>query len=199
MFAVSRPRHRWRWGAWQENLRQDLAFVRSWVDTGPVDVFLVGGLGLAVRNGSFHRNHGDIDLAVFTHDLPAFSRHVAACGYDWAQPVAGLALTPWHRLDLARVVESPQAASALRLTRRTDSRVQRTPRRADFMDVMLLEERPAGIALLGYSAVVPREDFFPPTGVAGCRRLWLPNPQYKRHLPARWPRQRRDLRVAALA
>ena len=47
--------------------------------------------------------------------------------------------------------------------------------------------------LLGDEVDVPWDDFLPARPVVGSRRLWLPNVRYKRHLPARWPRQRRDL------
>ena len=198
VFAVSRPRHRWRVGAWQEQLRQDLDLVRSWIDAGDVDVFLVGGLGLAVRSRRFYRNHADIDLAIFDDDLPAFTRNAGAAGYRWARPVAGMAVSPWHRVDLARDVPEPHPSAPLRLTRLRGSRVERLLHRADFLDVMVLQRAYNGIALLGDDVVVPWEDFFPAVLVAGGRHLWLPNAAYKRHLPARWPRQRRDLRVAAL-
>lgn len=198
MFAVSRPRHRWRVGPWRERLRHDLTLVSSWIDAGDVDVFLVGGLGLAVRSGHFYRNHGDIDLAVFDVDLPAFAATAADAGYRWARPVAGLAVSPWHRVDVARDVPEPHPFSPLRLTRIRGSRVGRVMHRADFLDVMVLRRTPDGVAMLGDNVLVPLHDFFPAVAVPDCRRLWLPNAAYKRHLPARWPRQRRDLRIVAL-
>lgn len=190
---------------WREDLHDDVATVRSLVDAGPVGVYLVGGVGLALRSGRFYRNHADIDLAIFVDDLAAFAEHAARHGYEWARPVAGLALTPWRRLDVARPVamapgELPTGAapevSALRLVRRRTARLQRVRRRPDFMDVMLLESRADGVAMLGEGVVVPWPDFLPATALG--HRLLLPNPRYKAHLPARWPRQRRDLRTAAL-
>lgn len=193
VIAVSRPRHRWRLGAWQERLHRDLATLLEWSDAGPVDLYLVGGLGVAVRSGGFRRNHADIDLALFTDDLPRFTDYLADCGYHWARPVLGLAVSPWHRLDLARPVRSPRPPQALRVTRATPARLRRSALRTDFMDVMLMSRDPAGVTMIGDEVQVPWQDFLPAQRVAGSRHLWLPNLAYKRHLPTRWPRQRRDL------
>jgi hypothetical protein len=195
MLAVARPRNRWRFGPWRERLRADLGAVRSWVDAGPVDVYLVGGLGMAAHANAFYRNHGDIDLAVFTEDLDPFADYAASAGFRWAHAVAGVAVSPWHRVDLAVPISRPRADRPLRLIR-GDRRWMRTPSRAEFVDVMLLERQVAGVAMVGLSACVPWRDFLPAVTVADSRRLWLPNPRHKLHLPARWPRQRRDLRAA---
>lgn len=197
MFAVFRPRHRWRWGSWRQDLRDDIEVIRALVDSGPVDVYLVGGVGLALRSGHFYRNHADIDLAIFVDDLAAFSQHAASHGYGWASPVAGVAITPWRRIDVARPLAAPGEVTAgsgpLRLVRRRGSHLQRVTQRADFLDVMLLGSRADGAEMLGEGVVVPWEDFLPTEALG--RRLLLPNPRYKSHLPAPWPRQRRDLRV----
>ena len=197
MFAVSRPRHRWRWGTWRQGLADDIEVVRALVDSGPVDVYLVGGVGLALRSGHFYRNHADIDLAIFTDHLTAFAEHATSHGYEWASPVAGMAITPWRRIDVARPLAGPGEATAgsaaLRLVRRRGSHLQRISQRADFLDVMLLDSLPDGAAMLGQDVIVPWEDFLPAEALG--RRLLLPNPRYKSHLPAPWPRQRRDLRV----
>lgn len=189
---------------WRQALHDDVATVRALVDAGPVEVYLVGGVGLALRSGHFYRNHADIDLAIFVDDLAAFAEHAAGHGYEWARPIAGVAVTPWRRLDVARPLTVPQDGlpgaglaepCALRLVRRRNAVVHRIRRRPDFMDVMLLEARSDGVAMLGEGVVVPWSDFVPATALG--RRLLLPNPQYKVHLPARWPRQRRDLRTMA--
>ncbi len=193
VIAVSRRRHRWRLGAWQESLHRDLATLRDWADAGPVDLYLVGGLGLAVRSAQFRRNHADIDLALFTDDLPRFTDYLSDCGYHWARPVLGLAVSPWHRVDLARSVPDPGPARALRVSRATNTRVRHSAVRTDFMDVMLMRRGDTGVTMLGDEVDVPWDDFLPARPVVGSRRLWLPNVRYKRHLPARWPRQRRDL------
>lgn len=195
MLAVARPRNRWRVGPWRERLRADLGAVRRWVDAGPVDVYLVGGVGMAAHVDAFYRNHGDIDLAVFTEDLDQFADYVASSGFRWAHTVAGVAVSPWHRVDLAVAVSRPLADRPLRLIH-GDRRWLRTPSRAEFLDVMLLERRDDGVAMVGLPTCVPWDDFLPAVPVASSHRLWLPNPRHKQHLPARWPRQRRDLRMA---
>lgn len=196
VIAVSRPRHRWRLGAWQERLHRDIAAVRDWADAGPADLFLVGGLGLAVRSEGFRRNHADIDLALFTDELAPFTDYLHECGYQWARPVLGLALSPWHRIDLARPLADPQPTRPLRVARAVSPRVRRSRLRTDYMDIMLMHRDPSGVTMIGEDVRVPWSDFLPATPVSGARRLWLPNVSYKRHLPARWPRQRRDLSLA---
>ncbi len=199
MMAISRPRHRLRMGPWRQDLRDDVTEVCRWADAGPVDLYLVGGLGLAVRGVEFYRNHADIDLAFFADDLPAFSAYLADSGYHWAQPVMSLPLSPWHRVDLARPLPDPATARPLRVSRHRPIGVWRAARRTDFMDVMVMRRHEAGVEMLGHDAVVPWDDFLPAVTVPGSRRLLLPNARYKQHLPARWPRQRRDLKACVPA
>lgn len=195
MLAVARPRNRWRVGPWREQLRADLGAVRRWVDAGPVDVYLVGGVGMAAHADAFYRNHGDIDLAVFTEDLDEFADYVALSGFRWAHAVAGVAVSPWHRVDLAVPISRPLPDRPLRLIQ-GERRWLRTPSRAEFLDVMLLDRQVDGVGMVGLPVCVPWDDFLPALSVADNSRLWLPNPRHKQHLPARWPRQRRDLRAA---
>ena len=100
--VLLRNRNRLRWGDWPEQLRGDLSRLVALVDSGPTPVYLVGGLGLAVRSDSFYRNHADIDLAIDTADLPEFEEFLNTCSYRVVQAVFGMTITPWHRLDVTR-------------------------------------------------------------------------------------------------
>lgn len=106
-----RNRNRLRWGDWPTQLRSDLARLIALVDLGPTPVYLVGGLGLAVRSDTFYRNHGDIDLAVDTADLPEFSAFLHTCNYRLVRAVFGMSLSPWHRVDVTRPWSAADAGS----------------------------------------------------------------------------------------
>ena len=169
----------------------------------PVPVYLVGGLGLAVRSEGFYRNHGDIDLAVFTDQLPHLLDHVDARGYGLAEARIGLTLSPWHRLDTSRPIRVEDAlqnpdAHSLRLQRRGIGHFTLTSERTDYIDLLPLSHTTAGVQIHGYDRTVPHEDFYPVTPWRTGESLCLPNVSYKSHLPSGWRRQRRDLAIAGL-
>jgi hypothetical protein len=47
----------------------------------PVDWFLVGGLGTALTYGEITRNHGDVDIQVFTRDAYQLMDYMSQKGY----------------------------------------------------------------------------------------------------------------------
>ncbi len=199
-----RPRNRWRIGSWTTDLYRDLCELCHLIDPGPVDTYLVGGIGLAVRTPHLYRNHGDLDLAVFTHDLADFARYLDSCGYQLAVAKAGLAVGPLWRADFYEpttvddILARP-GENAVRAIKRTGgAKVHVSRSRVDFLDILLLSEEPGAVALHGYGTSAPADFFWPAEPFPGSSRIWLPNVQYKSVLPAYWPRQRADLdRVAA--
>ncbi|MAT60196.1 MAG: hypothetical protein CMH41_00830 [Micrococcales bacterium] len=200
-----RLRHRQRHRDWQKSLKDDLAELVALTDQVRVELCLVGGVGLAVRQQSFHRNHSDLDLAVFLSDLPAFLAGFESVGYRLYGAQAGLCISPWHRVDILRAI-SVDAVMAepnrycLRLVRgKKSNSVLYTRQRTDVMDLMTMDISNEGIVLHGYDRVVPHRDFFPLTKFSGSQYVCLPNIRYKSHLPAAWPRQRKDLAAVGLS
>ena len=202
--SVVRLRHRWRMGDWRGDLTRDLSEVVDLVDGAGVPVYLVGGLGLAVRSDDFYRNHADLDLAVFLPELPQLLQRLADAGYRLCAATAGFPISPWHRVDRFRPVTvgevmSDPDAGCLRLVRsNAETGVFFTSRRTDVIDLLLLSHRSDRIMLHGYDCDVPRTDFFPDHPMASSSYLRLPNLRYKAHLPSSWPRQRQDLAAAGL-
>ena len=203
--SVVRLRHRWRVGDWRGDLERDLNEVIGLTEVARVPVYLVGGLGLAVRQGDFYRNHADVDVAVFLPELPDLLRKLDSEGYQLFEARAGFPVSPWHRFDrfrsvsLSDVMTQPDGR-CLRLIRGASSRgTMFTSRRADVIDLLLLSQVSDRISLHGYDCDVPASDFFPDSPFVGSSYLRLPNLAYKAHLPRTWPRQRQDLAFAGIS
>lgn len=192
---ILRSRNRLRWGDWTSGLRADLERLIALMDQSPTPVYLVGGLGLAVRSESFYRNHGDIDLAIDSADLPQFSDFLATCDYRVTRAVFGLNVSPWHRVDLTRPWAPSSAISEGTALRIQHERVGAGDGRTGLMDLLPFTRVSGGLQMHGYGTTVPVWDFFPAEPLGGSKNLMLPNTEYKWHLPRSWRRQRHDLAV----
>lgn len=199
---VLRDRHRLRTGGWQHHLRKDLSGLVDLVSDSPAPVYLVGGLGLAVQRSQFHRNHADIDLAVFTDHASDLLAHFAEQGYRLAVAAGSIVISPWHRLDRVRQIDPAdllaQLTAPLRLLRASSGFGQGRSR-LDLLDLLPMTRTGDHIHMHGYGRNVHVESFLPASSLAGCAPLLVPKPAYKHLLPHRWPRQRRDLAMTGLA
>jgi hypothetical protein len=186
------------------DLERDITELIRLFDGGPSPVFLVGGVGMAVRSGTFYRNHRDFDVALFDEDLVPVARHLEARGYGLAVQRLGGFLSPWHRvhfatpLDVARIEAEDPDRLKLRVMRLGSSRWRFARRRTDYFDLYLLGASSSGIALHGYDTTVPHRDFFPARRLNGSPNLLLPKISYKRYLPPIRPKQRIDFEAAGL-
>lgn len=196
-----RRRNRWRTSGWRRRLDEDLQALGELFGAASVPVFLVGGLGLSVRAGEARRNHADIDLAVMTHHLSALVGYLAQRGFEPAEALGAVAVSPWHRLDRTRSLRDQQLTEHLEAPlriRRRSANLRLSRSRVDLMDLLPITHTGDTIVLHGYDTEVPAARFFPCAPALGHTRVLLPNPAYKQALPARWPRQMRDLRAAGL-
>ncbi len=186
----------------EEHLRRDLSLVAGLVCGCPRPVYLVGGIGMALRAGGFWREHRDVDLAVFLDDLGAFADHMAGRGYDVVNQWLGVQMTPRLRvhltteLDWARVQDDPGRLH-LRLVPAWAKGFRR-PTRTQYIDLFLLARETAGVRLLGYDVTVPEDDFFPSHPVPGHDCLRMPVARYKEYLPPTNAVQLRDMARAGL-
>lgn len=200
--VTMRRRYRWRTPGWAELLRLETRKLVELFDTITTPTFLVGGLGVGVRQPEFYRNHADIDIAVFVDDLDSFRQYLTGVGFELLHWRFGVPVTPLHRVDIAARLPlelDPAALSTIRFRASrcgAAARIRFAEHRLDYFDVLLLEPMSDGIEMLGYGVTVPEGDFYPCQSLAGSRLL-LPNLAYKQHLGAGWWRQRRDLRQFA--
>ena len=187
---------------WLAELTADLRQLADLLEGMRVPVYLVGGVGMALRAGGFARNHRDLDIAVFVEDLGELARHLRARGMHLVHQVLGTYLSPWHRLqvtmplDWDRVALDPESLH-LRALRPGRARIA-TAGRTGYFDVFLLGRGPTGVALHGYGRTVPHDDFFPADRLPGSTVLHLPCPRYKQHLPPTNATQHRDIVRAGL-
>lgn len=184
------------------SLRTDLDLVHSMLDGADFPIYLVGGLGLAVRSSSFYRNHRDIDLAVFAEDLPQLADLLGQSGYRLGHQVFSAFLTASYRLQAARALDSPHIVdpenARVRAYLRGGPRVRLARRRADYFDIFLLSRSEAGVVLHGYDVTVPWEAWHPTRPFRADSPVSLPNAAYRQHIGAKGRKQRRDFQQAGL-
>ena len=186
------------------SIRDDIGRMDRLFRNAPFEVYLVGGVGLAIRKGKFYRNHRDFDIAIFTDDLIAFNDYLGRNGYILVDKFFSGHVSPKHNMQLV----TPAVISGgskmmfeslkLRALAGKAGKIRLLRRRIDYFDVFLLQPRPEGVKMVGYDTVVPWQDFLPVVPVIGHPTLRLPNKQYKSYLPVENSRMEQDLQLAGL-
>ena len=182
VIAVSRRRHRWRLGAWQESLHRDLATLRDWPMPVRWTCTWWAAWGWRSVLAQFRRNHADIDLAP-VHRRPAAVHRPSE--RLWLSPGAArpracrVAVAPGGPGSFGA---RPGPGRALRVSRATNTRLRHSAVRTDFMDVMLMRRghrrhharRRGGRAVGRLPAGPPGSGV--PAAVAAQRALQTPPP-----------------------
>ena len=185
-------------------IRNDIAKMDRLFSHAPFEVYLVGGVGLAIRKEHFYRNHRDFDIAVFTDDLLALNQHLNQHGYTLVNKFFSGHVSPRYNLQLVTIPDIPSIPkkqyTSLKLRALADNgrKIRMLRQRIDYFDVFLLGPQKEGIKMLGYNTLVPWQDFLPVVPVLGHPTLTLPNKQYKAYLPVENSRMEKDLQLAGL-
>ena len=184
-------------------LQFDIELLLTLFEDAPCDVFLTGGVGLAIRSQEFYRFHKDIDLAIFEDDIEQFDRHLETMNYSLVKNFFMTHISP--RYDLYAVKKI--AASAIRNygSGRVKVRglkdgpgIRLVRRRSEIFDLFLWKKTKEGVATVGYNTTIPWKDFYPAQKLSENSQLRLPNINYKKYLAPRVPRQYIDFEQAGI-
>ena len=167
-------------------------------------VFLLGGIGLAIRKETFYRNHKDFDLGLFIEDFPEFYKFVLARGYDIVKRTFTTRLARDVDLQIFASIPKKNREHILRQNRKMRVAIKpwfpklRIKGRLDMMDLMLFERTKDGVIACGYDIKIPWADFSPIKRISEESSVSLPNISYKRHFPVWTDDQRMDMELAGL-
>ena len=122
--------------------------------------FLIGGVGLALQNGEFYRDHKDFDVAVFAEELHIIARKIAEQGYKLVRRRFFTHLFSF--LDLQIV--SPFSANdidqyskkrlRLRFLKKGNS-MRFINKRLDMIDIFLWKKEKGGVYSYAYDILIP--------------------------------------------
>lgn len=170
----------------------------------PFNVYLVGGVGMAIRENQFYRNHRDLDIAIFTQDIEAFFSHMLSKGYRVLQKSVSGHISPKHNLQVTKDISIDHLMKhnpdllKIRMLNAGRGLIKCVNHRTDFFDVFLLGETDKGVLLHGFNAITPWKDFKPSVPVRPGSNLLLPNLNYKRYLYPVKAKEMLDFKKAGL-
>ena len=170
----------------------------------PVKVYLVGGIGMAIRRNHFYRNHRDLDVAIFTEDMESFFEDMLKKGYHIIQKSISGHISPKHNLQVGKEIGIKELKEInpdllkIRLLRSRSGWINYAKRRTDFFDVFFLGKEKHGVLLHGFNSFTPWSDFEPSGPVFKGSNLLLPNLNYKRHLYPQKGKELNDFRKAGI-
>ena len=167
-------------------------------------VYLVGGIGMALREKEFYRNHCDIDIAIFHEDLEKMINHLHQQGYSVMTRYFSMHISPWHNWQMVSKFNQSGVNGAdpgelrIRVLKCGNTFFRHACCRTDYFDVFFLGSKDEGVELHGYRSVVPWSDFLPEITVKEGSNLFLPNLNYKRYLPPLNEKEKIDFRKAGI-
>jgi hypothetical protein len=184
-------------------LGKDLEELAKFIEGSGLEVYLVGGVAVALTVGDFYRNHHDFDLALFVKDLDKFHQFLRSMNYLLVKRHFSANVSPGHRIYCVsettpdRVHEKNQ--SRLRLLRQNRKRIHYLPNRMDYIDLFLLDEHENYIHLLEHGQFVPKNEFYPiATHLTNKGKIFIPNIKYRERIECIDIKQVDDLTRAGL-
>ena len=167
------------------------------------EVFLTGGIGLAMHQERFYRYHKDIDLAIFVEDLPALSAYLNGRDYRVVKRWFMTHLGARYDMHIVAPFDISQIGWKIPISKKIRGLqnglfMRYRHSRAMIFDVFLWQKSEKGVIPVGYDTIIPWEDFYPATKAKSGTNLLLPNINHKKHLPPRVPSQLIDYEVAGI-
>jgi hypothetical protein len=174
-----------------ELLKEDINHLGAFLKGTDVDVYLVGGVAVALEEGKFHRNHRDFDLAIFSKDLENFYAYLKSKGYCFIRKNSYTHISPRYDLNLISEI-SPEKINNkqghFKVLQRTPRIIKKVKNRMDYFDLFLLEDREDWIYLTANGVNVPRDEFFPARSypLENGTELLIPNLKYRSRILTRY-------------
>ena len=201
---VIRPRHKKLKPDSIENLRSDVNFLAGLFEKSDFNVYLVGGVGMAIRGDTYYRNHRDLDVAIFSEDLEKILIHLQALDYRVMSKHFSTHISPWHNMQIVsrfdkteNLTKNPDLLK-VRVIKKGRALFRYARHRVDYFDVFFLGRTKEGVILHGYNAIVPWGDFLPTNSITDESNLILPNIRYKQYLPPKKKKEKTDFEVAGI-
>ena len=201
---VIRPRNKKLKSDSIEYLKSDVNFLARLFEKSDFNIYLVGGVGMAIRGDSFYRNHRDLDVAIFNDDLDKLLIHLHSLDYRVMSKHFSTHISPWHnmqivsRFDKNKNLRKDPNLLKVRVIKRGRALFRYARHRVDYFDVFFLGKTDQGVVLHGYDAIVPWEDFLPTQPITEESNLILPNINYKQYLPPKKKKEETDFEVAGI-
>jgi len=166
-----------------QQLNREIETLGEFVCGAGMDVYLVGGVAVALTVGNFYRNHSDFDLALFDRNLGDFYEYCSSRGYELVtrEGFPSLHISPFHHLYVVSETDPRRALNKaqtrLRILLKGEGLVRMLRSRTDYIDLFLLQERGRYIRSAEYGVDIPKEEFFPVQNfsVKNGFRLSVPN------------------------
>ena len=187
----------------RNRLEKDVDLLCQLFDGVDFEIFLSGGIGLAIRQESFYRYHKDIDLAIFVEDLPALAGYLSERGYQVVKRYFMTHLGPRFDLHIVAPFDIDQIGTKIPISKKIRGLKKGGPiryrsSRVMVFDVFLWRRSAKGVIPVGYETIIPWDDFYPAAKVREGTHLLLPNINHKRHLPPRVSYQLIDYEKAGI-
>jgi len=151
-------------------------------------VYVVGGVGIALKRGHFHRYHHDIDLCASCNDLPEIYTFFQKKGYILIRKKR-LIESRYLKHSVTKVSEtSPEEIMArnlnkTRLLLTNRKKLQYLGSRLDCLDLFLFEDRDSNLYLRDQRIEIPRSTFFPTQRHTITGNLKLITPNLRKYKP----------------
>jgi len=151
-----------------------------------MDIYLVGGIAVALANGGFRRNHRVIDLAIFDTDLNEFHRHAASRGYYFTKKMGYTHISHRHDLNIySRITpEEMMDEGYCKVLLRKPAIVQNVRKKMDCFDLFLMRYAGESIYFIDQEKTIPHDEFFPARSypLENGTELLIPNLKYRPRL-----------------
>ena len=162
-------------------------------------IFLVGGVGLAVRKKQFYRNHKDFDFAIFTEDFDELSEFLKSKGFRMTTRWFTTKISKDRNFDIYKSIKSlnkHEHKGSKLITKIINLNRPRSffiRARLDMMDLLLFSKSEKGVIAHGYHTTIPWQDFYPLETLSEKSSIFLPNIKYKKYFLPKTRRQQDDL------
>jgi hypothetical protein len=162
-------------------------------------VFLVGGVGLAVRFGKFYRNHKDFDLSIYIDDVVVIRKYLKQQSYNLVRRSFRIKIAPdvyiefYKPFEFRSIKKLYAGKHVVKLLNGDRAKKLYVPRRLDLMDLLLLGRSDEGVYDFAYKIMIPWNDFLPADVLSENSSLQLPNINYRKYVPAYTERSQDDL------
>lgn len=185
-----------------QTLHREVDQLLDLFNSAPFQVFMVGGVGLALHRGDFHRDHRDYDIAVLKEDLGTLARHLDSRGYFLGRRrfmmhiFAGLNLELFARLEPGFEFTGHKTKYTIRMVKKGLFHVY--PGRLTVIDVFPFIRQGKHIRFIGKYPLEPAKYFFPGKKIREQSSLLLPNLTHYNYVPVKNIRQAEDYRRAGI-
>ena len=168
------------------------------------NVFLIGGVGLALRNGGFSRDHKDFDIAIFIKDLPEITRLLTVQGFVLVRRKFFTHLFSFFDMQIVTSFDPDQIHISsknrmrLRFLRRGPA-IRMIRSRIEMIDIFLWDKNEKGVFSYAYNLQMPWDDVRPLHKINVNSGLVIPSQQNWKYFKPKSRVQKKDFERAGIS